>query len=100
MSTIVKIRLKHSSKINYVLTRTGEPGSVISTNQKLLLSIGRIYQIPVDTTDNLDDFNVFKTVGKLRESLDIRNIRDGFAFIHPIIHNILIKDDDDLGAFI
>lgn len=100
MSNLVKISLKHSSKVNYISTRTGEPGSVISTNQKLLLSIGRIYQIPVDTKDNLDDFNVFKTVGKLRESLDVRNLRDGFAYIHPIVHNILIQNDEDLGAFI
>lgn len=100
MSVPVKISLKHSSKITYISTRTGEPGSVISTNQKLLLSVGRIYHIPVDTNDSLDDFNVFKTVGELRESLDVRNIRNGVACIHPIVHNVLIHNDDDLGTFI
>ena len=100
MSSLVKISLKHSSRINYILTRTGEPGTVISTNQKLLLSVGRVYQIPVDTKANLDDHNVFKTLGKLQESLDVRNVRDGFAFIHPIVHNVLITNEQELGSFI
>ena len=100
MSNIVKISLKHSSKINYRLNSTGDSGTTITTNQKLLLSIGRIYQIPVDSKGNLDEHNVFKTFGKLRESLDVRNVRDGVAFIHPIVHNVLISDDQELGTFI
>ena len=65
MSEIVKISLKHSSKIKYISTTTGDPGNTITTNQKLKLFIGRIYQIPVDSNGNLDDHNLFKMYGKI-----------------------------------
>lgn len=100
MSEAIKFKLKHSTRINYVMASTGDPGFIISTNGKLLLSIGRVYQIPVDSDLCLDDFNVFKTIGIQRETVDVRNIRDGYAHIYPIVHNTLIQDGEILGSFI
>jgi len=96
---MIKVILPHSSKIQY-FAFTGENGSVVSTNGKLILSRGRMYKVPVDTHDSLDQHNVIKLIGKVAEMLDIRNIENGYAMINPIIHNVILHDNMELGNFI
>jgi len=96
---MVKINLPHSTKIQYCVF-TGESGTTISTNGKLLLSRGRTYKVPVDTVDSIDQHNIFKTIGKVSEIIDIRNIERGYAIIIPIIHNAILFDGMELGQFI
>ena len=80
---------------------TGDAGSLVSTNGKILLAIGRMYKIPIDSNQNLDDHNVFKSIGKISEIMDIRNIEDGVATIIPLLHDtVIIKDNMELGSFI
>ncbi len=96
----VKLNLKHSSRINYIHINSGEPGLIVSTNDKLIIGIGRLYKIPVDTIESMDDYNLFKPIGKSNELFDVRNVQDGFAFIIPIVNNITLKHDQVLGNFI
>ena len=98
---MIRVKLPHSTKVKYVMISTGDAGSLISTNGKILLAIGRMYKIPIDSNQNLDDHNVFKSIGKISEIMDIRNIEDGVATIIPLLHDtVIIKDDMELGDFI
>lgn len=100
MGDVVKVKLQHGTKILYRNILTGETEHVASTKNRLILTRGRLFKIPVDTVETLDEHNIFKTDGKLNEILDIRNIQDGFAFILPIISNISLQDGQILGRFL
>jgi hypothetical protein len=97
---VINVVLKHSSKISYTMCASGEKGSNVSTNGKMLLSMGRLYQIPINSNDKLDDHNIFKVKGSLAETIDVRNVRDGLAIILPLVHNVLLIDSEELGHFI
>ena len=96
---MIQISLPHSTKIQYCVF-TGESGTTISTNGKLLLSRGRTYKIPVNTTESMDQHNVLKIIGRVAETIDIRNIENGYAIIVPIIHNTILFDKMEIGQFI
>jgi len=96
---MIQINLPHSTKIQYCVF-TGESGTTISTNGKLLLSRGRTYKIPVNTTESMDQHNVLKIIGRVAETIDIRNIENGYAIIVPIIHNTILFDKMEIGQFI
>ena len=98
--TEIKLNLKHSSRINYTHVNSGEPGLVISVNDKLIIGIGRLYKVPINTMESMDDYNLFKPIGRSNELFDVRNIQDGFAFIVPIINNITLKHEQVIGKFI
>ena len=97
---VITIKLDHSIKIDYIMCATGDKGTVISTNKKSLLAIGRLYKIPITFSGNMDSYNVVKLYGKYAEKLNVINIRDGFAIIQPIIHNIAIQDGEELGILL
>ncbi len=97
---IIQINLKHSSRINYTMCASGEKGTTVSTNGKMLIAMGRVYEIPINTNDSLDDHNVFKPVGKLSENMNVHNIRDGVAIVTCVIHNTIIEHEQELGNFI
>jgi len=96
----IKIKLNHSIKINYTMCATGDRGTVISTNGKSLLAMGRLYEIPINFTGNMDSYNVIKMNGLCAEKFDVRNIRDGYAIIQALVHNTLLKDGDEIGILI
>lgn len=96
---MIQISLPHSTKIQYCVF-TGESGTTISTNGKLLLARGRTYKVPVNTIESLDQHNVLKIIGRVAEMMDIRNIENGFAIIVPIIHNAMLFDGMEIGNFI
>jgi len=94
---VIKVQLKHSIRIHYVMCATNDAGTTISINGKSLLAIGRLYKIPINFTGNMDEFNVIKLYGKYAEKFDVRNIRDGFAIIQPLVHNVAIQDGEEIG---
>jgi len=97
---VIKIKLNHSIKLNYTMCATGDKGTIISTNKKSLLSIGRLYEIPITFVGEMDDYNVVKLYGTHAEKFSIRNIRNGFAIIQPLVNNVVIKDEDEIGVLI
>lgn len=97
---IVKISITGSPRIHYVTTTTGEKGTLKIIENRITLLRGRIYYIPIDTEETLDNNNVFKTFGEINEKIDVRNIEKGFAAIVPIIHNVQVKHDMILGYFL
>ena len=96
---IVKVKLDHSIKINYVMCATGDRGTTVSTNGRALLTLGRLYEIPITlpAEDKLDNYNVIKLYGSAAETVSIKNIRDGIAVIQTLVHNTVIEDGDEFG---
>lgn len=97
---VIKIKLDHSIKLHYTMCATGDKGTVVSTNGRSLLAIGRLYEIPVTFAGNMDSYNVVKLYGQYAEKFEVRNVRDGVAIIQPIIHNIEIQNDEEIGILL
>ena len=96
----ITFKIPPSTKISYIATLNGEIGHIKLTEDKLYLLRGRVYKIPVNTNLNLDDFYMIKIKGALKEKIDVRNIENGIATVVPIIHNVVIKDNMELGQFV
>lgn len=97
---VIKIKLDHSIKLHYMMCATGDKGTIVSTNGRSLLAIGRLYEVPITFTGNMDSYNVIKLYGTYAEKLEVRNIRDGVAIIQPLVHNIEIKNEDEIGILL
>lgn len=102
MDTIdyITVTLPHATRIPFVTMATGEVGYIMSINGRITLMKGRIYKIPVNTTESLDTHHVFKPIGKFNEQVDIRNIENGYVSLLTLIPNVLIKDSQPVGYFI
>jgi hypothetical protein len=99
-NTIITFKIPPSTKVTYIATLNGEIGYIKLTENKLYLLRGRVYKIPVNTLLKLDDFYMIKIKGLLKELIDVRNIENGIATVVPIIHNVVIKDNMELGQFV
>lgn len=97
---IVRISIKDSPRIHYTTTATGEKGTLKIIEDRITLLRGRVYYIPIDNKEALDDNNIFKTFGKINEQIDVRNIENGFAAIVPVVHNIQLKNGMEIGYFL
>lgn len=97
---MITVNMPASTKINFVTLANGEVGFLKLSENKLNLIRGRIYKIPVNTTEKLDDYNLLKLIGKVAENLEIRNIENGIAIVMPIVHNTIIHDGMELGKLI
>lgn len=97
---IVKLSIPSSTKVNYTSTATGEIGTLKLVEPHITLVRGRSYKLPVNSKEKLDDYTVFKVIGKINELLDIRNIENGFVTVLPVIHNVHLKDGMELGHFV
>lgn len=97
---IVKIMLKHGARIPFTTTLTGEKGYLTSTHGRMSLIRGRLFKIPVNTQESLDNYHIFKTFGRINEILDVRNLEDGYITLIPIIHNVQITDGMELGTLV
>lgn len=96
----IRFKLDGPTRISFTVTANGETGSIKVINNQFGLLRGRTYKIPVNTNESLDSFNIIKILGKVRETIDILNIEDGYAVVMPIIHNAQIYDGMPIGWFI
>lgn len=81
----------------FIIKATGQESRVTAVGGELRLVKGRVYYIPVDNQEiNSDDYNILKVFSKLSDKLSIAFVKEGYACIIPIIHNCLIKNDQQL----
>lgn len=100
MPDMISFQIPASTKVKFITIANGEVGYLKLSEGRLSLLRGRVYKLPVNTRSALDEFNVLKIAGKIREVLDVRNIENGFATVIPIVHNTLITDGMEFGFFI
>jgi len=98
---VIKSKIKPGSKIYFKTLTSGEKGSLVSIDNYIIVTRGKIYYIPINNIMiNLDDFYIFKTKGEINELIDVRNIRSGYISIIPIVPNFVVKHDQELGIVI
>jgi len=85
---IVKLDLNREKYIPLVITATGEQ-SKISCSTKLRLFIGRIYYLPVDLPKEILTEKL-KTSLDLIDKIDVRMVKEGFACVIPLVHNVVL----------
>jgi len=95
------ISLVNNTKLKYIILNTGGSGYLFVHDNKIMLTRGRLFYLPItDTNLCLDNENVVKIYGKFIDTIDIRNVKDGFASVIPIVHNTVLKDGDVLGRIL
>lgn len=87
------------SSVGYIFNSTGENNTVTISNGKLQMMQNRTYYIPVNTTINSDNYTI-KVLSDVADKFDVRFIKEGFACVVPLQHNITIKNDQKLCVLI
>lgn len=100
ITNMIKFKIPPSTRITFIATFNGEVGHLKIVDGKIFLLRGRVYKIPVNTDLKLDDHYILKIKGSLKEFIDVRNIEDGIATVIPLIHNVVVTDDMDIGHFV
>ena len=86
----------NASSIECVITATNTKYNVIANNKELRLLQNRFYFIPVSTDLNTDEFENLKILSDIAEKIDVRYIKDGFACVMALKHNVLITNGQRL----
>lgn len=99
--TSVIVEFDNVINITYINQSTNASDKIVAYNKELRLVLGRYYLIPItNKTLNSDNFNYIKCFSNCSGKLDIRYIKDGFAYVIPLINNITIVDNERLAYLI
>jgi len=84
-------------ELGYILLATNEQNVVTVSNGRINLLQGRMYYIPInDSNINSDAFNI-KIHSDVADRIDVRFVKDGFACVVPIRHNVILKTGENHG---
>jgi len=88
------------TEIGYVFLANNEQNTVTVSNGRINLLQGRMYYIPIDKKNiNSDKFNI-KIHSDVADRVDVRFVKDGFACVVPIRHNVVLKIGEKLCELI
>ena len=97
----IVLKLEKPSTIKFVMQNTGEEAPRIIHEARISLSRGTIYKLPItDIELNLQNSYVIRPSAKFADSVRILNVQNGFVTIEPIIHGIVLNNDDVIGCLI
>jgi hypothetical protein len=97
----IVIKLEKPAYITFIIQNTGEVSPRIIHDQKIALSRGTIYKIPV--TDNSLDLQasyVIRPKEKIADTIRILNVKDGLVTIEPLIHGVVLNNNDYIADLI
>jgi len=95
------IKLEKPAYITFIIQNTGEVSPRIIHDQKFALSRGTVYKVPVsDSTLDLQTSYVIRPKEKFADSIRILNIKDGQVTIEPLIHGVILNNDDYIADLI
>ena len=87
-------------ELGYVFLATNEQNIVTASNGRINLLQGRMYYIPIDKSNiDSDAFNI-KIHSDVADRIDVRFVKDGFACVVPIRHNVTLKTGEKLCELI
>jgi hypothetical protein len=87
-------------EIGYIFLATNEQNIITASNGRINLLQGRMYYIPINNQIiNSDQFNI-KIHSDVADRVDIRFVKDGFACVVPIRHNVILKTGEKLCELI
>ena len=61
-------------------------------NQIPIITQGSIYKIPIDKHIDSDSYMFMKVFSNISKDIDVRSIKDGFAYIVPIKNKVSLID--------
>ena len=96
----IRIKLENPSKIKFIITNSGETCERVEHSQKIMLTKGILYYLPITENIDIDFCSSIKIIGKIAENLRVLNIKDGLATIETVIHGYIINDKDLIGIAI
>jgi len=83
------------STVGYIFNSTGESNTVTVSNGKLQMMQNRTYYIPINSQINSDLYNI-KILSDMADKIDVRFVKEGFACVVAMQHNITIKNEQKL----
>lgn len=90
--TVVVNLSKQAIQIEFEILATGEVKKILATNGELRLMQGRFYFIPVEPFGiNSDDFNNIKILSDMARIIDVKYVKDGYACVSVLRHNVSLK---------
>ncbi len=95
---LIKVGFKDGQQINFILTSTSQKHVCCVSENELQMMLGRIYYIPVNTKLNSDNY-IMKVLGNVADQIDVRYIKNEFACIIPLQHNIKLKLNQPICIF-
>ena len=96
---IVKSKFpKSATSVDCIITATGYKDKVIASGKELRLLQHRLYLIPVNTYEDSDEYSNIKVMSDMSDKIDVRYVKDGFACVTPLSHNVKIYDDIRLAV--
>lgn len=88
------------TEIGYVFLATNEQNIIKVSNGRINLLQGRMYYVPINNQNiNSDQFNI-KIHSDVADRIDVRFVKDGFACVVPIRHNVTLKTGEKLCELI
>jgi len=100
-NNIITIKLDNPCHINFIIQNTAEESPRIIYDQKISLSRGTIYKLPITSESiNLQNFNAIKHAPKFASILRVLNVSDGVVTIEPLIHGIVLNNGDTVAILI
>jgi len=97
----IRIIFEKPTQIEFIMQNNGDKSPRILHDQKLSLSKGTIYKLPItDKTINLQTAYVIRSTSKFAELIRILNVDNGFVTVEPIIHGTIINNNDLIGNLI
>ena len=88
------------TEIGYMFLATGETNSVTVSNGRINLLLDRMYYVPIDKKDIDSEKFTIKVVSNVADKIDVKLIKDGFAYVTPIRHNVLVRNGEKLCVLI
>lgn len=87
----------NTDQIKIISKATSEKSTVAAANRKIRLINGRLYFIPVDNENiDSDKYGSMKQYSETADKFIVRYIKDGFACVDPIQHNVLVENEQRL----
>lgn len=94
---LVDLKQDGANYITVITLATGQKGKIIASNKAVTqMYQGRGYLIPVNEEINSDEFANMKIFSDISGILDVKYVKDGFAYIIPIQHSITLDHNQRL----
>jgi len=90
---------KHATPVECIITATGYRDKIAASGRELRMLQNRLYLIPVDCDKevNSDEWSDIKVMSDMSSLIDVRYIKDGFACVMPLTHNVKIRQGNRLA---
>ena len=87
---------KNTIQVEYTVNATGQEDKIIASNRSLKMMHGRSYRVPITNTEINSDTRNIKVFSDIADYIDVRFVKNGFACVTPLRHNITINDGQRL----